>query len=168
MRAKEEYEGQLKVLRRFDEALLKETDVITNGKLVFWIYVIIEMLVFLVPMDGNWREMKWVIWLGPFGVGSSIAYMQAYVTVTEQKKQHSLWKKCRYLPVERSVFLRSRFKILYGVQWKIFLTATVMQSAVVLLATGKWSLWTLLYTFLFAGAIPFCGCALYILRTVRK
>lgn len=171
--SEEERKRQEKKLRCFDEAVLKNTDITNNGKLVFWIFGFIEMLLFLFPVGHSWKEIKedgiTILYMMIWPCGSISFYMQSYFIIMEGKKNHSLWKKCRYLPVERSVFIRTRMEYLWNITWKVTLVAIVLQVLGALLETGRFSLFAIAYALVFAGVIPFLVNAANIyLRTREK
>ncbi len=105
---KKELQAQRKRLEAFDRTFQKENDFMTSGKTLFWIYVVFEIITFLIIVGTEGRMENIVGITTGFAICATGYYMRDYCYTTEQNKRVSLWKKVSAAPIERSVFVASR------------------------------------------------------------
>ena len=165
---KKELQAQRKRLEAFDRTFQKENDFMTSGKTLFWIYVVFEIITFLIVVGIEGRMENIVGITTGFAICATGYYMRDYCYTTEQNKRVSLWKKVSAAPIERSVFVASRVGYLSRLLLKITPVAVLVQVIGALLGYGKVTGWQILYPIIAAGGIPFLIFFLQILCDTRK
>ena len=164
----EEVLEQRRKISRFDEEIRKNEDSLTSGMVAFWLYVVLEMIFFLIPIGGEEDGVETIYFLGIiYSVGSTMFYIRRYLYVVEDRKNIPIWKKCRYFPLSKKEFLKSRFQYLSRLLWKCAVAAVITQCAITLLAYGKITVWNLLYPIIFAGILPFLFASFSIVTACR-
>ncbi|MGN0352339.1 MAG: hypothetical protein ACI4ES_11855 [Roseburia sp.] len=164
----EETEIQRRKISMFDEEIRKNEDIVTSGMLVFWIYVVIECLLFFIPVGGLEEGEETIYFYGLiFSIGSAMLYIRRYLYVMEERKNIPIWRKCRYLPISKKEFLKSRLQYLNQMLWKCVVVAVMIQCGAALFAYGKLTIWNLLYPIVVAGILPYLTTFFSIVMSCR-
>lgn len=107
-----------------------------------------------IPFEEIMNEASVLAVLSFLGILGPYLYLLPYLVFTEERKQHRIYEKIKYLPVEKRLVQQIRVEKLFQFVIKIFPVIAVVQLGMSLCVTHHLTVWNFMYVLWFGLILP--------------